>query len=73
MIIFFGYYHSDVALKRLGVSAFLFVSIAEPPSSVRMVNLGHPPVGTAEEQTSDQHVCPRACHQREKRTCLQFF
>lgn len=29
MIIFVGYYHSDVALKRCGDSAFLFVSLAE--------------------------------------------
>lgn len=30
MIVFVGYSHSDVALKRCGDSAFLFISIAEP-------------------------------------------
>lgn len=69
MIFFFGYYHTDMALTRCGVRAFLFVSTAEPTFSVRMVRLGHPLAGTAEEQTSDQPVCPQTCCLSEKWTC----
>lgn len=70
---FVGYYYSDVALKRCGVSVFLFVSVAEPHCAGRRVKLGLPPIGAAKEQASDQHVCPQACHQRENVRAYDFL